>query len=190
MDLQRCFEDSMKNSLDFQEAYKIVSENSSGNLWVVGGFIFRNLISRLYKNNCLSSPDFDFVVEKPIDNLAWPEDWGVSTNKCGDPRIRKQEKVIDYIPLQSVFRNSVGKSRNYCGGIEGYLIGVPLTIQSIAYNLKENKLIGKIGINSILTKTIKINDIEEAEQVAKRKGISLREYVEMTANQLDFIPEI
>ncbi|HLD00586.1 MAG TPA: hypothetical protein VJC39_02475 [Candidatus Nanoarchaeia archaeon] len=74
--------------------------------------------------------------------------------------------------------------------IDDYLENVPLTVQSIAYDLKECRLIGSIGINSIEKRLVKVNNYGEAYHSARINSGTVKEYLLSKAQSIGFsVPE-
>lgn len=59
------------SDLDFQEALEIGRKNSHGKIWLIGGFLYKNLAHSLYGSK-KSTKDFDLVIEDPKSNLVLP----------------------------------------------------------------------------------------------------------------------
>ena len=70
--------------------------------------------------------------------------------------------------------------------IEEFIKETPFDVQSIAYDLNENKIIGETGIEALKNKTVKINNKEQAEFYAKRKGRKLDDIIKEKAQELGF----
>jgi len=61
-----------------------------------------------------------------------------------------------------------------------------LTVQSIGFNVFTGEIEGEIGINAIRTRTIGINNQEQARIFAKKKEKSLDELIRERALSLGF----
>lgn len=90
---------------------------------------------------------------------------------------------VDYIPLRSIYSISL---RQIEPTIEHYLTGVPLTIQSIAYDVDENRIIGEIGIDALQRRLVKVNDLSFAKYYSKKKNKPLQEIIREKADALGF----
>ncbi len=184
MEFTQAFVSGARECEDFLEAVDIIKGNSSGKAWLVGGFVYRTIASQLYG---LSNPivDFDFIIQDSINDFNLPPGWRVIINAYGNPKFVNGKKKIDYVPLSSVYsilRRQVEPT------IENYLTGVPLTIQSIAYDVDEEKVIGEIGINAVQKRVVGVNNLPLAEYAAKRKNKSLRAMIQEKADGLGFTP--
>jgi len=115
-------------------------------------------LNKLYGYPEIIIKDWDFIVEKIITPLKLGNDWGLRKTKHGNPKLKKGGFVIDLIALDNI--HSI-KRRKLKPNINNYLNGVPLTIQSLAFDVNKNILWGRIGIKSILTKTVGINNKTE-----------------------------
>ncbi|MBI4919646.1 hypothetical protein HY837_06955 [archaeon] len=180
MELSQIFKDSVRSNKVFFEALDIVRLNSRGNVWLIGGFLYRTLASHLYS---ISKPevDFDFLIEKPM-RIVLPTDWEGKLNRYGNPKLVKGSCQIDYVPFEKV-HDFLGRKTEK---IEDYLSGVPLSIQSIAYDVSTQKVIGDVGIDSLLSKTVKVNDRENARIYAQKKEKDLNYLIKEKAKSLGF----
>ncbi len=141
----------------YLEALNIVKKNSSGKIWLIGSGVYKTLLNLLYGGS-YEVKDWDFVAEKIITPLKFENDWVVGETKHGNPKLKKDDFVIDLIALDNI--HSI-KERNLEPNINNYLSGTPLTIQSIAFDVDENELLGEIGTQSVLTKKVGINNKAE-----------------------------
>lgn len=184
MDITEIFLSGAKDREEFPEALEIVKNNSSGNIWLIGGFVYRTIASQLYG---LPKPevDLDFVVEYPVSYFNLPSGWKVDRNRFGNPKLVNGKKQIDFVPLKNIYSII---QRQLEATIENYLTGVPLTVQSIAYDLTKNKVIGEIGITALQRKIVKVNDIYFAKYAAKKKNKSLQSMIQEKAEGLGFTP--
>ncbi len=167
---------------EFKEALEIIRKNSQGKAWLIGGFVCRSIIQDLYGVTMSKDVDLDFIIEKPQD-IEVPDGWGIEKNSYGNPKLVGRSFEIDYIPLNNI--HSIIR-RNLEPTIENFLLGTPLNVQSIAYDVTENKVIGDIGIKSIEKKVIAINDMEQAKHRAGKKGVTPEDLVRDIANQFGF----
>lgn len=152
------FHRATANNKSYHLALEIVKHNSEGKVWLIGGFIFRNIVSYLYGTS-FRNTDFDFLVEKPKSNITLSPGWEIHTNGFGNKRLICSNLSIDFIPLNNL--DYVNKN-HLKPSIKNYLKGVPLTIQSIAYDYQNETIIGKVGKQAILDKTVAINNLEQA----------------------------
>ncbi len=187
MDLTKLFVDYASKDYNFRDALEIARKNSFGSLWVVGGYLYGALCHKLYS---LPKPhgDFDFIAENQSRKLDLPKGWRADSNKYGHPKFVGNGSPIDLMPLKEI--HSI-KRRRLDPTIENYLTGTPFSIQSIAYNAYSGKLLGKIGIDSILKREIALNDVEEAKDCASRKGLTFDEMLQIArekARKSSFTP--
>ena len=129
--------------------------------------------------------DLDFVVEYPVSDFDLPDGWRVDKNRFGNPKLISGRKQIDYVPLEKIYSIL---QRQIEPTIENYLTGVPLNVQSVAYDINEKRVIGEIGINALLRRVVEVNDLFFAEYAAQKKGKSLREMIQEKADELSFTP--
>ncbi len=150
--------------------------------WLVGGYVFRHLASALY--GAVRPPaDLDFVVKKPTRHLELPHGWKVLKNSYGNPKFVKGELIIDYVPIEKIWSfERLGTKVTF----ENFLRQVPFTVQSIAYSVHENKIVGAVGIKAIQDRHVTILDSEEAEIRAQKRGKSVPELIQQLAGELGF----
>lgn len=146
----------------YLEVLSVVKENSGGKVWLVGSGAYKTLLNLLYRSN-YEIKNWDFIVEKITKPLKLENSWAAGETKHGNPKLKKDDFVIDLIALDNI--HSI-KERNLEPSINNYLNGTPLTIQSIAFDVDENELLGEMGIKSILTKKVGINNKTEYDYAA------------------------
>ncbi|MBI2564469.1 hypothetical protein HYV79_00575 [Candidatus Woesearchaeota archaeon] len=153
---------------DIQKLLDVLSENTSGNLYLVGGFVYRSIALKLQGLHMETMPDLDFVTDKiEIKNI--PADWMLGKNRYGGLKIHTQKFSIDI----DEFKHHVNINYlNLPQTIESYLEATPLNIQSIAFDVKNKKIIGDVGIKSLNDKeigvsNIKIFDLEREKRIQK-----------------------
>lgn len=181
MDFTEIFLNSIKDKNQFEEVFDIVRTNSRGGIWLIGGFVYRGIVSELY-GTAKIKVDYDFIVENPIE-IKLPPDWKQIKNKYGNPKFSNGLYEIDYVPLRNIY--SIIRKR-LKPSIDNYLKGTPLTIQSVAYDCINKEVIGEIGLDAIKRKLVAINDIEQAKHYAKIKKISIRDLIREKAENLGF----
>ncbi len=180
------FLDAIKDNHIFEEARDVVRMNSMGTLYLIGGFVFRNIARALYGTS-LGDYDFDFIVPRLHDELVVPKGWSLQRNSFGNPKFIKGDIEVDCVPLNNVHwieRNGLEEK------IENFLSGVPLTVQSIAYDLARKEVFGDVGIDAIRKRTVAVHSIPEAKNYCKLKGISVDELVTQKARSLKFVAHL
>ena len=140
-DITQTFLDYAKNNSEFNESLALVKQNSTGNIWLIGGFVYRNISSVLY-GTPVPEIDLDFIVETPLD-LQLPRGWELRVNRYNNPKWVNGSRQIDFVPINTV--HSIVR-RGIEPTIQNYLTGTPLTVQSIAYDVNNREIIGDIGI--------------------------------------------
>jgi len=173
MDYSEIFKKCIKGDKRLEEALELIRQNSKGRIWLVGGYVFRNLAHALYGTPKPNGCDFDFVAEELTETNLLPG-WRVKQNTYGSPKFYKGTLTIDLWPLKdtkSIIRRKLEPT------IENFLTGVSFTVQSIAYDLCQSKIIGEIGIRALETKTIDIHDLEDLETYTNKRGIATEDYI-------------
>ncbi len=183
MDATQLFLDGVKDNKEFYKAIELVKYNSSGKIWLIGGFLYRTIASQLY-GAPKPEVDFDFILETATEYLTLPEGWSIQQNRFGNPKFVNGKTSIDYVPLNKVYSIT---SRNLSPTIDNFLTGVPLTIQSIAYDVSESKVIGEVGIDALRRRVVEVNEVHFAEYAAHKKSISVEEMIRRKAESLRFM---
>ncbi len=193
------FNEFLKKDPKFEEFYDIVKKRSEGKIWVIGSYVYKNIIKELYgKGSVLESDkvDVDFVVENPLSERGGfkePEGWDVRFTLYPsiffEREVNNEKQRIDLNYLKT-FINIY--ERGLKPNISNLLNISPFNIQSIAYDCDNKILIGgsgkkeNIGFNAIRNKIVDLNDYTEAKRQGEKKGLSLEEYVKEKADELGF----
>jgi hypothetical protein len=172
-----------KNSF-YKEALSLVKRNSESKVYLVGSFVYRTLI----EGNADSLKEIDFIVKELNENVVLSNEWNTKINAFGHISFVKNEYKIDPIQLTKHI-NIVRK--NLSPSIESYLASVPLNIQSIAYDVDEDKLIGTEGIKAIQNKIIKLNNKDHARYSCENfYHYSVEDMILKVANSFGFEYEL
>lgn len=167
----------------FLEILDLVKQNSKGKIWIIGGFVYKNLTSALNVNkDKVYNYDIDFIVEEKNDPIKEIPGWKIEINNYGSQNYVRDRNKMSFTDIHKAIRISSIQNPT----IEKFIEETPLNIQSIAYDLEENKIIGEKGVEALLTKTIKINNKEQAEFYAKKKGKKIIDILEEKMNELGF----
>src|SRR3972149_11663075 len=193
MDLSYYFKKGIRGNKQFREALKVAKDNSlDGNIWVIGGAVYRSIVRSLYNSTAEEVIDFDFILEKPVDtqNIRSPNGWKLTKTSLGEPRFVKGKKQIDLVDLNNSVNPAEPKkaSMDVKQKIESYFRRCPLTIQAIVYDVNSKKIIGDTGIQAIMMKEITINNLTECISSFKRRKISIRQFIKRKASSLNFKP--
>ena len=183
MDTTALFRRSIAGVGDYYRALEIVQAGSRGDIWLIGGMVYRGIVSELYKRDP-PKVDLDFVVES-IHQVQLPTDWTVSINHFGNPKLTDGTLTIDLIPLKNIF-SIVG--RHLTPTIDNFLSGTPLDIQSIAYDVKSDRVIGDTGTAAILNRQVGVHNLEQARLYEKRYEVRINDYIQQKASSLGFKP--
>lgn len=183
--ITKLFLKSIKGNSDFKEAVDLVKKNSNGgNIWLIGGFLYQNIVAKLYGLEKQIAKDIDFIVENPKNKILLPDNWEQKTCSYGNPKfIRSDGLVVDFVSLKEI--NSIVR-RGLLATIENYLTGVPLNIQSMVFDINNNCVFGDVGIKALLDKTIAINDPEEAKISSEHKKKPIDQIIKEKAEVLNF----
>lgn len=185
MDFTQIFLEGVKGISWYNEGLDIVKRNSSARLWLIGGAVYRSIISQLYGTPIPEKTDLDFIVEKAAERMALPEGWEEKRTRFGSPRFVNGKKQIDFVPLAGI---SLIHNRSIEYTIETYLTATSLTIHSIAYEINEGRVIGEKGIDAIRRRVVEANDLEVADYTAGMVGRTAEEMIKKKAASLGFTP--
>ena len=164
----------------------MVKNNSVGEIWVVGGFVYRNIIRSLYNITTVREPDIYFMVEELQEKIKLPKNWQITSTGLGSPKlIRNDGLIVDICPLSNM---EYAIRKKLQPTMELYLMNTPLNIQSIAFNMNKNCIMGDIGIKAILERKVIVNNMEEAQAlILRRKRFpSVNAFVRDKAEQIGF----
>lgn len=67
-DYTEIFQEVLEEDLKFEEFFDIAKERSRGKIWIIGSYVYKNLIKKLYGEDSVVESDkidVDFVLEKP-----------------------------------------------------------------------------------------------------------------------------
>jgi hypothetical protein len=167
---------------DFQEALRIVGENSLGKIWLIGGFLYKNIASALYGSK-KSTKDFDLIVEEAKGDLVLPEGWRRTSNHFNGIKFVNGKKQIDFIPLADFYYI---KSKGLNPNIDNFLEGGGLNIHCLAYDILEGRLLGDAGINSLRERVISAYNLEMLEHGARLYGKTPNDMIKSKSQEMDF----
>lgn len=185
-DYTTIFLHSVAHEEHFHEVCTALRKQTLGGIWLIGGFVYRNIVKGLYDVTLPRDTivDFDFIIEQSDVRVDLPGDWTRTTNRYGNPKFVRQGGVeVDLVPIHTV-HSIVWRGLDLT--IENFLTGTPLTIQSIAYDVIANQIIGQIGMQAIATKTISINDPVQAAEYGDKKGIPITQIIQQKKKELGF----
>jgi len=178
------FKQFLVSNPQYLEARQLFDLNPAKNHWLGGGFIYRNLL-RITHDWQVPDADLDVLIDTGKTHkepLNLPLGWTESETAFGCPKLLTTTgRQIDYIYLDKVVDLRISKL-DYT--VENFLTITPLTIQSVAYNIEQQKLIGSLGIEAIANKEIKINFPMRARFAALRRKMTMLEYLQSRADAL------
>lgn len=181
--LGKLLESALKKKFEWHElCSQVVVQNATGGIWLIGGSVSRTLVKELYGTN-QDGHDYDFICDKLSATVRIPEGWEVSYTKFNSPTFTKAETSVDLWEIKNAERI---KQNQLDPTIENFFAGVPFTIQAMAYDLVHHKLVGDIGIKALLDKEFKVNNLDSARELAKRKGTSIDQRMKSTADSMGF----
>jgi hypothetical protein len=161
---------------------KIVLHNSKGKVWLVGGTVSRILCEELYGTK-MEGFDFDFIVQNVNKNTQAPPGWEIGYSKFNNPTFTHGTLKVDLWPISDQHHIKQNKLKST---IKNFFSGTPFTIQAMAYDVKEKKVIGNIGIRALLSREFRVNNAAAAMDEAKRKGVTVDQRLELKAKSMNF----
>lgn len=177
----------LRGNHQFEEAYEIARKNSRGNVWLIGGYIYRNLVRIIYGDGSVHMPpltDIDFLLEGQTKEPYMPPGWEFKFTSRRDPSFIRKNVKIDLNDITNYYSILV---RDLPPTIANYLTGNPLNIQSLAFDIGAKKLIiGKATVEAINNRVLKINNWRMAEEIVEQIGISLEDMLKTKADELGF----
>lgn len=183
MDFTEIFLEEANKYPEFIEAKEIAKKNSKGNLFLIGGFIYRNIAANLYGTK-KPEIDLDFISEKISEDIFLPERWKLSKSRMGCLKFVGPEYNIDLVHLKDIFSIEMFGLKPE---MDSFFSTTPLNIQSIAYDFSRNKIIGEKGIEALEKRIlIPINKEKIRNYVAEKKEMSFENYIKKYAKELNF----
>jgi len=183
MDLTNIFLEEVEGNKDFLEALDIVKANTIGRYWLVGGFLSRNLIKRLYGTTFPDKTDIDFVVDDYKEPLKLPQGWEIGKSSFGSPRLIKGNKQIDYFRLKDVYSIKLNKLEPT---LNNFFKGCPFTIQCLAYDFEKKQIVGDIGREALISKVFTVNNLMKAQGMVEKYNLSLQSIMKKKAESMNF----
>ncbi len=180
--LRRMLRMYLEQNPRYYQASRLARNNSTGGLWLIGGTVFRTLTHLMYGTPIPKKVDFDFICGGLPESFTCPG-WECRLNNYGNPKFIFADESIDLIPINTV---SSIKRRKVVPTIENLLDGAPFTIQKIALNCLDWRLVDRGGIEALLDQEVKVNDLDEALTVAAHKCRPVPEIMLQLAAELQF----
>lgn len=175
----------------FDEFLDIAKHHSEGRIWIIGGFVYRNIIKEHYGTPYEKRPiDIDFLVEEYAEDITRPKGWELGSTSVGDLSFSKGDEYE--IALNGLVNFHSITSRDFPEEIQSFYSGTPLNIQSISYDCEERVVEGEFGIDAIERRVIEVNYIKEAQWEAERiskkigKPFSVNDLIRRKADELRF----
>jgi hypothetical protein len=189
----------------YPQILEILLANTYGKIWMVGGSVANIILDRirnpdhshnfnywnLYSLGEFPFRDFDFIVEEFRTDFKVLPGWEKRVNTFGGIKLlrkspfREQSVTIDIWKLR---KHGPCRRHNLPYTIENVLRLTPLTIQSIAVDVQEGRVIGDAGANAILSRTVAVNHVQEAQNYSRVYRTTVEEYVTRKAREYDFTP--
>ena len=150
----------------YQETLYLTKLNTSRNLWLFGGAVYKPLVKFLYNQKSFIK-DFDFFTEKINERITLIPNWKRIYGKFTNPKFQQINEGIelDIVPLDNIYHL---KENLLKPNIYNFLKIAPLNIFSLVYDITNEKLIGDIGKQALERRTINVNDLKSAKAMARR----------------------
>jgi len=170
----------------FREALGIVGANSRGMIWLIGGFLYKTLIKKMYGTD-IPSKDFDFIIERARGKLDLPERWKSRKNRFGNPELSSDDNRVDFIPLDNLLYL---RRKRMKPSISNYLASVNFSVFALAFNLREEKIIDGGGVSALEKKVVRVHNLEAAKMSAEIYNTPINEMLRLRAEELRFTAEL
>lgn len=172
--LANLFKEYSAKSPTFEESFELIQEISDGKIWLIGSFIYGNLTKLYHHDSNIEKQfyrDIDFIAERAKKDMgvkSAAKGWEIYFTSYNSISFAKNGRTVDLNYLPNFLPVTMTKLQN--PEIEDVLDYAPLTIQTFAYDCKEEKIIAKkSGRDSLLSKTIMVNNELGAVLGAYRK---------------------
>lgn len=166
------FLESVSSDDLFKLAQLIVNDDkhTKGPRYVIGSFIYKKLIKALYRLDLTEPKEINYLVSRhrSKDTFTLPERWKLKYEK-GNPFIYSHDDRKLTISTLSSFHFIRNGQRSE--SIGSYLGCVPFNINSIAFDLQSNRIIGKAGIEAISERILRVSNMEAARHYVKKNKI-------------------
>src|SRR3972149_9427711 len=90
---------ALERNPNSSEAIEIARRNSQGKMWIIGGFVYRNIIKEIYgETKEKSFIDIDFLLENVSlerRRIYHPENWEMSLTRYGKLCFTKNNTSVD-----------------------------------------------------------------------------------------------
>lgn len=187
---KKIIEKNISKDKKFQEALEIAKGNSlGGKIWIVGSFLYKNILKEKYNLQNLKIKDYDFILENQLDySTPWaPEDWTIKKTFFGGPRFNKKGLEVDIYEIKDAIHKISTEEflkKTPEEQIKIYLKNMLFDVQAITYEINEKKIIDGGSINAIENRVMKVTHLEDCMGISKRKGKTLKEYLDYKANKI------
>src|SRR3989338_7042195 len=181
--LSKIYTEFLKTSKVYKEVLRIVKLNNKNRHWLIGGFVYRNLINLLYGTTLKKDIDIDILIEDWPKKYKTIEGWKIQSNFYGNPKFVKSKQCLDLIPLKSLYHF---KAQNLKPTVKNYLGCTRYSVESIVFDTKNKKIIGPIGIKSIFERKIAINNLSSAKLSSNNRKTPIKKLLSEKAKSLDF----
>ncbi len=166
----------------FRQAAGVVWQNSRGRIWIIGGYLYKNLIRAMH-GNAVPAKDYDFVVEFPRKNIHLPDGWRMKENRFGNFKFWNGKCEIDFIALEKILSIT---QRNLPPTIENYIGGVNFNVFALAYDLHDERIIDGGGLEALSSKVVRVHNPEMAGIAAGIYGTNVNDMMMLKAEEIGF----
>ncbi len=169
----------------FEEIKRLIFTNvePDAEIYLIGGAVSRTLVNELYGTPTILH-DFDFVTSGSLTATKHiPDGWIVTYSKFNNPTFVNGDVSVDLWPISS---QEFVKAHKLLPTIENLFKGVAFTIQALGYDLRTKELVGEVGIAALKSRTFAINNLKNAMDEAKRKGVTVQERMLAKAKSMAF----
>ena len=189
----------------YPQIFETLLANTYGKIWMVGGSVASIIVDdmrnpghhpdfdywNLYSMGDFQFRDLDFIVEEFRTDFKASSGWDKKVNTFGGIKLLRRspfrEQVVT-VDIWKMRKHDPCRRHNLPYTIENVLRLAPLTIQSIAVDLRNAQVIGEAGIKAICTKTVAVNNISEARNYSRIYGTTVEAFILKKAEEYNFTP--
>ncbi len=187
---------------EWPKALEVARGNARGELWLVGGKVYRTLAEALHgKVAGASKCDFDFLatdktampmVPKRGDDdrpmmLGRQDSWEVSDRpaRLGTMDIGTRKFRLNGRDLVDLLTLDLPRRRGTTADIDGYFRTVPFDVQAIAIDVATGRIFGP-GIEAVRSRRVSVNNEQEFTAYSERAGSLPKDLLEERSWSLGF----
>ena len=189
----------------YPEIFAMILGNTRGKLWLMGGSLVEVILDVMSNPSRVSTIDYrnfttdgefpyrdlDILVEKMLPHMVLASGWEKRVSTFGGVKLVKKSHLREEpisIDMWEISKHEPCIRNNRPRTIEQVLDLVPFTTQCLAYDAMEARLLGEAGKRAVLTKTVAVHNMNEAENFCRVYKTDIRSALKKIANKYNFTP--